>query len=121
MGGTNMNYKKHIGDGKLPNRYWVFHYDEKFTMNEDSELESTADITETKNSLVGEFKTYKEALQCVDTKTYLPHVVIEDRITGVVFESQVIVCSKCGHEEYDTIEDIRYTKESMEKKGIEFK
>jgi hypothetical protein len=88
---NKMNEKKHIGDGKLPNHYWVFHYNEKLKYNGE-ELEST-----NKNSgggLLGEFKTYQEALVCVNTKAYFPHI---------------------------TIEDIKFTKEFIEKRGLTFK
>jgi hypothetical protein len=115
-----MDYKKHIGDGKLPNHYWVFHYDEKFCRNEDGELESNNDTELQKDSLLGEFKTYKEALQCVDTKAYYPHITIEDRISGQVFESIVIVCPCCGKEDYETFSDINYTRDAIQKKGFSF-
>jgi hypothetical protein len=113
------DYKNLIGDGKLPNKYWVFHYDEKF-IRKDDEMVSTNDTEETKDSLLGEFRTYIDAIICVNEKAYLSHVVIEDRLTGVVFEQMVIVCPCCGKEDYETMDDIRYTRETMEKKGLVF-
>ena len=76
--------------------------------------------TETKSTFIGEFKTYKEALTAVDNKAYLPHIVIEDRLTGVIFEQKVIVCQECGREDYETMEDISFTKKTLEDKGIDF-
>lgn len=114
------NYKNQIGDGKLPNKYWVFQYDEKFYRIND-EMVPTKKAKETKNSLLGEFKTYAEAIEAVNNKAYLPHVVIEDRLSGMIFEQSVIVCKCCGKEDYETIDDHKFTKETIEKKGLEFK
>lgn len=115
-----MNPKTHIGDGKFPNHYWVFHCDEKFTRNEDDELIVNT-IEETKSILLGEFKNYQDAIKCVNEDAYLPHIVIEDRITGMIFEMMVIVCPCCGKEEYETREDIEYTKYFTEQRGLTFK
>jgi hypothetical protein len=41
-------------------------------------LESNNDTELVKDTFLGEFKTYKEALYCMATKAYYPHVVIED-------------------------------------------
>jgi hypothetical protein len=115
-----MNYKNHIGDGKLPNRYWVFQYDEEVILNEDGEWFSNNDTELQKDSFLGEFKTYKDALKCVDTVATYPHRVIEDRVSGQIFESIVIVCPCCGKKEYKESHETKYTKEFMEKNGVEF-
>jgi hypothetical protein len=119
-----MNYKKHIGDGKTPNRYWVFQYDEKYKREKNNdgnyELIPMDETQETKNSLLGEFKTYKDALQCVDNKAYLPKIIIEDRLSGQVFESMCIVCPCCNKEDYESYNDIGYTKKEMERRGLIF-
>lgn len=119
-----MNYKNHIGDGKIPNRYWVFHYDEKFrkVKHEDfTELEVIKESSENGNSLIGEFKTFAEALTCVDNKAYYPHVIIEDRLSGLVFESLAIVCECCGKEDYESSRDTGFTEKKLQEAGIEFK
>jgi hypothetical protein len=116
-----MKYQDMIGDGKFPNKYWVFHYDEKFTRKDD-ELLPLNDIGEkTKDNLLGEFKTYQEALRCVDDKAYYPHVVIEDRLSGQVFERLCVVCSCCGKEDWETWDDIHFTEKTMREMGVEFK
>ena len=99
------NYKNLIGDGKLPNKYWVFQYNQQYK-SIDGTLELIKEDTETKESLLGEFKSYKEALNCVDDKAYLPNVVIEDRISGQVFEQLQVVCQCCGKIDYETYSDI---------------
>jgi hypothetical protein len=111
--------KNKIGDGKLPNYYWVFHYDEKLT-RKDGELIYEDEAKETKGGLIGKFKTYKEAIKCVNERAYLTHVIIEDRLSGQVFEAVVVICSCCGKEDSEVYEDIKYTKETMEKMGVKF-
>jgi hypothetical protein len=124
MEGKMKSYKNLIGDGKLPNKYWVFQYDQKYKRVKLEDGSISIDIikedTETKDSLIGEFKTYEEALKAVD-KAYLPNVVIEDRLSGQVFESMCIQCQECGKEEYESNSDIGYTKKEMAKRGVEFK
>ena len=115
-----MNYKKQIGDGKTPNKYWVFQYDQKFE-NKEGEIQLIKEDTETKDSLLGEFKTFEEALRCVDDKAYLPNVVIEDRLSGQVFEQMCIVCPCCGKEEWESHKDIKYTQKRLDELGIAFK
>lgn len=117
-------YQKQIGDGKLPNKYFVFQYNQKYKRVQNEEgisLELIEEDLKNKNSYLGWFKTYQEALECVDSKSYLSNVIIEDRISGQVFEQMCIVCQECGKEEWKTFQDIKYTKEELEKKGIEFK
>ena len=116
------NSTAQIGDGKLPNKYWVFQYDQKHQnrKNEDGSisLEIIKEDQETENSLLGVFNSYNEALQCVDNRAYLPNVVIEDRISGQVFEQMCIVCPCCGRENYESFKDISYTQKVL---GTNFK
>jgi hypothetical protein len=114
-----MDYKNKIGDGKFPNYYWVFHYDEKMTVK-DGEMMPIDDTIEHDGGFLGEFRTYKEALECVNNKAYYPHVIVEDRLSGQVFEQVAIVCSCCGKEYYETYEDIKFTKQTIEAKGLVF-
>ena len=118
------NYKNQIGDGKLPNKYWVFQYDEKFKRVKLEDGSISIEIREEddtgeqgKDNLIGEFKTYQEALKATDG-AYLPHVIIEDRLSGEVFEQLFIVCSECGKEEYETHESINFTKKTLGDKFI---
>jgi hypothetical protein len=117
-------YKNIIGDGKLPNKYFVFQYDQKYKRIKDEDgninIGPVSNDVETKDSFLGEFETFKDALRCVDNKAYLPNVVIEDRITGQIFEHLCIVCDCCGKEEYETNRDEKYTKKHMEAKGLVF-
>ena len=52
--------KEQIGDGKLPNKYWVFQYDQKYQPVKENgftslELIENEDYV-AQNSLLGEFK-----------------------------------------------------------------
>jgi len=112
-------YQQQIGDGKLPNKYFVFHYDQKFK-NVDGTIEPIGECEETKNSFLGEFKTYSEAVECFDNKAYYPHVVIEDRISGQILETMCIVCECCHKEDWETYRDTKFTEEYLNKKGFKF-
>lgn len=116
--------RKHIGDGKYPNYYWVFHYDQKYkrVKQEDGSIlvELIAEDDTKGDFLLGQFATFKEALACVDNKAYLPNVVIEDRLTGQVFEQMCIVCQECDTEVWENHYDIRYTQRKMEEDGYVF-
>lgn len=110
------NYQKQIGDGKLPNKYWVFQYDQKYKRVKDGDiitLEVISEDKENQNNLIGEYKTWQEALNAVDNKAYLPNVIIEDRISGQVYEDLCIVCQECGKEEYERNIDIDFTKKIL--------
>jgi len=118
------SYQKTIGDGKLPNFYWVFHYDEKMKRikNEDGSI-SIEPIEAGENATggcLGRFKTYREARTCVDRDAFYSHIFIEDRLSGQVFESYCVVCECCGHVEWESFEDTTYTKEELEAKGLKF-
>ena len=118
------NYKNLIGDGKLPNLYWVFHYDGKMRKVKNSDgsirIEEIQENQKIDGECLGEFKTYKEAIQCINEKAYYPHAFIEDRLSGQVFESCCIVCECCGHETFEYFEDTRYTKKILEESGLRF-
>ena len=118
------NHTNQIGDGKFPNKYWVFQYDQKYKRIKNEEgsisIEIIKEDNETKNSLLGEFKTYKEALSCVDNKAYLPNVIIEDRLSGQVFEQRCIVCQECNKEDWESYNDIKYSQKRIEEKGYIF-
>ena len=117
-------YQQQIGDGKLPNKYFVFHYDEKFkrVRNEDKgiSLEIIGGDEEPENSFLGEFKTYHEAVGCFDNSAYLPHSVIEDRLSGQILETLCIVCESCGREDWETYRDTEFTEKALNKKGLKF-
>ena len=119
-------YQKTIGDGKLPNLYFVFHYDQKFyrpdnTDMEVDELEPVNEkVAERDDNFLGYYPTFKEACKCIDDKSYLPHKIIEDRLTGVIYEGFFIVCPCCGKEEWEQRTDTGYTANRLKKLGIEF-
>lgn len=117
-------YQEQIGDGKLPNKYWVFQYNQKYKRTTDTDgvvsLGIIKEDTENTDSLLGEFETFREALQCVDNKSYLPNVVIEDRLSGQVFEQMCIVCQECGNENWESNTDISFSQKVIEEAGLKF-
>jgi hypothetical protein len=104
------DYKNLIGDGKTPNIYYVFQFDEIAARDKDG---IKFPDKEAEGGLIGEFKTYKKALECVDNKAYLPHVFIEDRLSGMIFEQYQVDCKCCGHSEYETNDDSKFTRETL--------
>jgi hypothetical protein len=119
-----LSAENHIGDGKMPNYYWVFQYDQKYKRTKKNDGSTSIDIIKEDSgrddNFLGQFASYQEALNCVNKKAYLPNITIEDRLTGQVFESICIACQECGQEEYETHEDIKYTKERIEAAGGTF-
>lgn len=114
------DYKNLIGDGKLPNHYWVFEYDERMLRSCDlqSDPEWINGDSGLSGGLVGHFKTYGDAMGCAYTECCLDHIVIEDRLTGVIFEQYVEVCPCGKNVEYITIDDSHLTKKDL---GEDFK
>jgi len=112
----NQMAREHIGDGKLPNEYYVFQYDTKHkeTINEDGICCADPIDENAAGKIIGRYKTYKAAKDAIYREAYLPHVIIEDRLSGMIFESMIIVCQCCGHEDYRDYEDLSFTKEKIE-------
>ncbi len=104
-------YQNRIGDGKLPNIYYVFHYDEKAILQKDNTIKFPDKKVD--GGYLGQFKSYKKALACVDKKAFYPHIIIEDRLSGVIFETLCKICECCDEEKYITHENIEFTKEKL--------
>jgi hypothetical protein len=119
--------RKNIGDSKLPNRYWVSESNNYYlrTKEKDGSIylkpieEENPNFKHEGKTYPKIFKTYKEALTFLDTLSG-DNRIIEDRLSGQVFEAMKIICPCCGKEEWESFSDIKYTKERMEKLGIKF-
>ena len=103
----------------MPNKYWVFHYDQKFKLVNKIITPINKDIPQ--GELLGVFETYEEAVKCINEKAFYPNVIIEDRLSGQIYEQYCLVCQECGKEEYFTNEDVEFTKKEIEKAGYTFK
>ncbi len=111
-----------IGDGKLPNEYFVYQYDTEHTqtIDEDGYCRINPITENAKGEIIGRYRTYKEALAAIDREAYLPHVFIEDRLSGLIFERMCVVCPCCGKRDCLDFEDYGFTKEKIEKSGSKF-
>ena len=145
---TLENYppEKYVGDGKLPNLYWVFADDGYYYLVPEDEgwyLKPCEEIDGEgcygKGVSLGVFKTFREALRVAEND-YHNRVFIEDRISGEIYEAYKYYKAKKGRiydpetgrvkgeawvldkdeEEYETYAMTRFTKEKLEECGYEF-
>ncbi|MCR4334565.1 MAG: hypothetical protein NUV47_02470 [Patescibacteria group bacterium] len=130
MKSVNMNQ---IGDGKLPNKYWV-------TIHEDYHIMIERGTLDWMSSYLKDFKpkgktlppvtTYKHARK-IANEYYLGieedgivvnTVSIEDRLSGQLYERSQVFNPKGTKKmhEHEEFEDTRFTKEKMKEKGYIF-
>jgi len=116
--------QKYVGDGKLPNMYWVSISNHYYYFDEDSN--SLESITERdpdfkiEGGTVAVFSTFREALEFADKNSWQgDDITIEDRLTGQIWEQFKFV-HMIEKEEYETHDDTRWTKEHMKELGVEF-
>ncbi|MFA7709923.1 MAG: hypothetical protein WCY30_02325 [Candidatus Neomarinimicrobiota bacterium] len=116
------DYRLLIGDGGFPNLYFVFQYDNKYKRCKDGTMNliNPNKKRDKKDEYLGRSTTYSGAIKLVNDKAFLPNIVIEDRLSGMIFESYYVVCSECGNETSVQEEDIAYTKKTMEEAGYKF-
>ena len=138
--------REYIGDGKLPNLYWVF-ADDGYYYSVPTEYgwllkpceEIDGEGCYGKGANLGVFRTFREALKVAEDD-YHDRAVIEDRITGVVYERYKYYNARKGRiydpkteetgkeawfldkedAEYDYNLDTQFTKEKLEECGYEF-
>jgi hypothetical protein len=126
-----------IGDGKLPNRYWVTLQDVEYVgkPDEDGVMCFDGDENTGKNGkTVAVFDTYEEAKKflnrfniddfvTVDGKSFqVTCKTIEDRLSGELLEEAVYNSARTvTNREVETREDVKFTREKMEKQGATFR
>jgi hypothetical protein len=117
-----------IGDGKLPNKYWVSVHNNFFYESKPGfwDWADGRDGFKVEGKTFGPFSTYAEARKLFDSiqagELYDGIIVkgktIEDRMSGEVAE-------ETGHEvtrfEYMETEDLEFTKKTMASKKVTFK
>jgi hypothetical protein len=131
------SYKEMIGDGNLPNRYWVS-YSNDFLICKDGSCDWVGDHIKFKSkgkTISHAFKTYAEARafaqrfidQMTDspTRKSINRVDIEDRLSGEVYECTIYAYPTGGmlggyHTKIEEREDIGFTKKKMEERGFKF-
>jgi hypothetical protein len=127
-----------IGDGKLPNKYWVSIFEDYYYYNKDIHgydwmSEKLIDF-KGKGKTYKPFNTYKEAkeffnslyINDIKDNILIKGKTIEDRITGQLCEEIYVeeeICPCCKHKtEKDNLynEDLKFTKNEMSKRGYIF-
>jgi hypothetical protein len=128
-----------IGDGKLPNKYWVSESNDFYICvggQCDWASEKLKDYKIKHKTHAKQFKTFKEALEFANelsagmygepTTNSINNVVIEDRLSGQIYEISVygypIKDSVVGGYTWSTEEriDTQFTEQTMAKKGLRF-
>ena len=122
---------KQIGDGKLPNKYWVSISNDYLYFNSKHNawdwISDLQLVTPQSKALVT-FPTFKEAIEFTFTLPFqneyqniqINTIVIEDRLSGEVYEKTLYwnpLSGLCLPEERI---DIEFTKKAMEERGAIF-
>ncbi len=123
--------RKQVGDGNLPNKYFVsvsndYYYYDKETDCMEWAGERDPDF-KSEGGAIRVFNTYQKAREFVSTigdyfkNIEVKSITIEDRLTGQVFE-RTLYEREVTRIEYDVEggEDIEFTKEEMRKRGEYF-
>lgn len=123
-----------VGDGKLPNLYWVtvsnyfYVYDpielERIGVDEiNKDLQEQLKVKDfkTKGETVAVFSSYKEAKDFVEgIWDSHDNIIIEDRLSGELFEKSLTKQMQ-WQDFVDSREDTDFTEKELAKNGVEFK
>jgi hypothetical protein len=134
---TKKTYRDMIGDGKMPNKYWValsndymYHHQD----GKDNMVDWIGDIVPTFKSegltIEKPFSTYEKAKKFCDEIVIgevcsygfiVNRINIEDRLSGELYEkTKIFYPNDCSVEDWET-EDFNFTKKTMEAKEKVFK
>ena len=102
---------RQIGDGKLPNKYWVCQSNDVYE-KVDGVLE-WRENAQPESEVIGIYNTYTEAMDAVNTRGNMTNVTVEDRITGELFSKIMEVCPCCKNERWYNYEDVKFTNEKL--------
>jgi len=126
-----------IGDGKLPNKYWVSYHND-FLICDKGHCDWASEKIKFKSegtTIKKPFNTFKEALEYIDRNVFInPEpkkegvntITIEDRLSGEVWEQFIYAYKRKdsllkGYGfDTGTHEDTGFTKKEMEKRGVVF-
>ncbi len=124
---------KRIGDGKLPNRYWVSIFNDYYYYNKENEVFdwiSEKEMFEVKAKTIQVFNTYQAAKEFAENELCLGitedgftvnGITIEDRLSGKVYSHIRHYSPEDGKIDDDfTTEDLRFTQEKMAKLNQHF-
>ena len=129
-----------VGDGKLPNKYWVSTSSNFYVQGEGNFMDNAGDVLDVKDSghtIEPPFATFAEAMAKAEeiiqseigpepTNDGINSVMIEDRLSGKVFEGAWEAYKTKGllpgyKYEFERSEDTGFTKSKMQEMGAEFK
>lgn len=129
-------YKDLIGDGKLPNRYWVsLSNDYSYVRTEKGAnyidwIGNIIPSFKSKGKTIAKpFKTFRGALDFCNRlilgenngfNFVVNRINIEDRLSGQVYEKTFIFNPETAKIREDENNDSQYTQKAMAKKGVEF-
>jgi len=115
-----------VGDGKLPNYYWVSVSNDYYYSNEEGDVSWVGDVLrgfKSKGKTIAVFDTYKQAKEYVETELYLGmksddgitinHITIEDRISGELYQHSKTLEVELAKFYETTLEDLEFSKERV--------
>ena len=122
---------KQIGDGKLPNKYWVSISNDYLVYNEEVKAYdwiSDKNLFKANGDTLGVFKTFVDALQFAEELPFgekfdgirINMWSIEDRISGQIAERVKFFNPEIGLMCEQQHDDTEFTRKTMAKKGAEF-
>jgi hypothetical protein len=122
---------KRIGDGKLPNRYWLGISNDYYYYNKEiNGMDWISDLNkfEVKSNTIAVFDTYKAAKQAageipvgiVIDGIKANSIFIEDRLSGELYHRTQNFDFENGTIYESYIEDTKYTKQAMAEKNVTF-
>jgi hypothetical protein len=121
-----------IGDGNLPNKYWVSISNDYTYFNPETQgydWISDLKLFEVKGKIIKVFTTYKNALKFATEEIYLNQdydgilihtITIEDRISGEVFCKCYEFYPPSAELSESSREDIDFTEKELAKQGAKF-
>lgn len=133
--------REQVGDGKLPNRYWVCIHSDWLEQSKEHEYESARDLhpdmpAGKESKTFGPYATFrgaiKKAEELIQQEIGEPGlgdyqmVTIEDRISGTIWEGTYTVYKKQQgiYEilvfDFGRNDDSQYTRDEMAERGVEF-
>jgi hypothetical protein len=123
---------RQVGDGKLPNKYWVSFYDDFLYFNQETEgfdWDSERTGRKPEGGTVRVFSTYgaaKRFFDAVPIESYYEGMevkskIIEDRLSGEVCEETLHETIRPIQEYHsDVYETLSYTMKEMKRRGVHF-
>lgn len=121
---------KQIGDGKLPNKYWVSVSNDYYVCKDGvCDWASEYELIDTRAKTIAKFDTYRAAMRFIERNLYpgatregirVNNIDIEDRLSGNIYQQTYyfypieLEIHERGHE------DIKFTVDKLAEHGVKF-